>query len=86
MTGDFLLHGHKAQKVTELTATFQLEGDKPVSVAIKSVKPFAVSLAEHDVKPRDAFGKLALKTLETLSPKVAKEAMVSLDVTAKLAP
>lgn len=86
VTGDFLLHGHKAQKVTELTATFQLEGDKPVSVAIKSVKPFAVSLVEHDVKPRDAFGKLALKTLETLSPKVAKEAMVSLDVTAKLAP
>jgi len=83
VTGDFLLHGHKTEKVTELEATFKLDGDKPVSVTIKTVKPFSVNLAEHDVKPRDAFGKLALKTLENLSPKVAKDAMVSLDVTAK---
>jgi hypothetical protein len=82
-TGDFLLHGRKAEKVAELEATFKFDGDKPVSVTVKSVKPFAVNLAEHDVKPRDAFGKLALKTLETLSPKVAKEALVSIDVTAK---
>jgi hypothetical protein len=85
-TGDFLLHGHKSEKVAELEATFTFEGDKPVSVTIKSVKPFAVDLAEHDVKPRDAFGKLALKTLAKLSTKVAKDAMVSLDVTAKVAP
>ncbi len=85
-TGDFLLHGHKSEKVAELEATFAFEGDKPVSVAVKSVKPFAVDLAEYDVKPRDTFGKLALKTLETLSPKVAKEAMVSLTFTAKVAP
>ena len=83
VTGDFLLHGHKTEKVAELEATFKFDGDKPVSVTVKSIKPFAVNLAEHDVKPRDAFGKLALKTLESLSPKVAKEAMVSLDLTAK---
>jgi hypothetical protein len=85
VTGDFLLHGHKTEKVAELEATFTFAGDTPVSVIIKSIKPFAVNLAEHDVKPRDAFGKLALKTLENLSPKVAKEALVSLDVTAKVA-
>jgi hypothetical protein len=54
-----------------------------VSVTVKSVKPFTVNLAEHDVKPRDTFGKLALKTLDALAPKVAKEALVSLDLTAK---
>jgi hypothetical protein len=85
-TGDFLLHGRKVAKVVELEATFHFDGDKPVSVSVKSVKPFAVVLAEHDVKPRDAFGKLALKTLEALAPKVAKEALVSLDFTAKIAP
>lgn len=82
--GDFLLHQHKADKSAELEATFKFEGDKPVSVAIKSVKPFAVNLAEYEVKPRDAFGKFALKSLETLAPKVAKEAQVSIDLSAKL--
>lgn len=83
VTGDFLLHGHKAEKVVEAEATFKFDGDKPVSVTVKSVKPFSVNLAEHDVKPRDTFGKLALKTLESLAPKVARDSMVSLDVTAK---
>jgi hypothetical protein len=83
-TGDFLLHGHKTEKVVELEATFKFDGDKPVSVTVKTAKPFAVGLAEHDVKPRDAFGKFALKTLDALSPKVAKEAMVSLEYTAKV--
>jgi hypothetical protein len=82
-TGDFLLHGHKTEKVVELEATFAFQGDKPVSVTVKTAKPFAVDLAEHDVKPRDAFGKLALKTLAALSPKVAKEALVTLQYTAK---
>jgi hypothetical protein len=85
VTGDFLLHGHKAEKTAELEATFTFDGDKPVSVHVKTAKPFAVGLVEHDVKPRDAFGKLALKTLEALSPKVAKEALVTLDYTARFA-
>jgi hypothetical protein len=80
VTGDFLLHGRKAQKVVELEATFKFQGDTLTGATFKSVKPFGVNLAEHDVKPRDAFGKLALKTLETLAPKVAKEAMVSLEI------
>jgi hypothetical protein len=82
VTGDFLLHQHKVEKVLDVEATFKMDGDKPVSVELKTVKPFAVGLAEHDVKPRDAFGKFALKTLDVLAPKVAKDASVSLDVTA----
>lgn len=81
--GDFLLHGRKTEKVAELEATFTYEGDKLASVAVKSVKPFGVGLAEHDVKPRESFGKLAQKTLEILAPKVAKEAMVSVEFTTK---
>lgn len=85
VTGDFLLHGHKAQKVVELEATFSFDGDKPTGVKVKSVKPFSVDLAEHDVKPRDTVGKLLQKGLEALAPKVAKEALVSVDFSAKLA-
>jgi hypothetical protein len=80
--GDFLLHGHKTQKVAELEATFHYEGDKLAGVAVKTVKPFAVGLAENDVRPREAFGKLAQKGLEALAPKVAKEALVSIELRA----
>jgi hypothetical protein len=85
-TGDFLLHGHKTEKTAELEATFHFEGDKPTSVTVKSVKPFAVDLAENEVKPRDAVGKLLQKGLDALAPKVAKEAMVTLEYTAKASP
>jgi hypothetical protein len=81
--GDFLLHGRKAEKTADLEATFTYDGDKIASVAIKSTKPFSIGLAEHDVKPRESFGKLAQKTLELLAPKVAKEALVSIEVTAR---
>jgi hypothetical protein len=80
--GDFLLHGHKTQKVAELEATFHYEGDKLAGVAVRTVKPFAVGLAENDVRPREAFGKLAQKGLDALAPKVAKEALVSIELRA----
>jgi hypothetical protein len=82
VTGDFLLHGHKAEKTADVEATFTFDGDKPASVTIKTVKPLLIGLEEYDVKPRDAFGKLALKTLGALSSKVGKEAQVSLEFTA----
>jgi hypothetical protein len=81
-TGDFLLHQRQTEKTVELEATFKLEGGKPVSVTVKTVKPFGIGLAEHDVHPREAFGKLAQKTLAVLAPKVAQEAMVSIELTA----
>lgn len=81
-TGDFLLHQRQTTKTVELAATFHYEGDRPVRVTLKTTKPFAVGLAEHDVRPREAFGKLAQKTLEVLAPKIAKEALVSIELTA----
>jgi hypothetical protein len=85
-TGDFLLHGRKTQKTAELEVTFRYDGDTPKSISVKSVKPFVVGLDEHDVKPREKWGVLAQKTLAILSPKVAKDAEVSVDLTASLAP
>ncbi len=85
-TGEFLLHQRKASKSVKLEATFAYEGDQPSSVHVKSLEPLEVGLDEYDVHPREAFGKLAAKTLQALSPKVAKAAAVHLDFTAKLAP
>ncbi|MEJ7727880.1 MAG: hypothetical protein WKG00_01565 [Polyangiaceae bacterium] len=81
--GDFLLHGRKTEKTAELEATFTYAGDEPTAVSVRTVKPFAVGLAEHDVRPRKGFGVLAEKGLELLAPKVAKEALVSVEVMAR---
>lgn len=83
-TGEFLLHQRKATKSVKLEATFKFAGDQATEVAVKSLEPLAIGLDEYDVRPREGFGKLAQKTLSALSPKVAKEADVSLEFTAKL--
>ncbi len=84
-TGDFLLHGKKTTKTVDMEGEFTWSLGKPIKVSLKTAKPFSVDLAEHDVRPRDGFGKLAKKTLEILAPSVAKEALVSLDLTGVVA-
>jgi len=84
-SGEFLLHQRKAAKSVKLAATFKFAGDQATEVAIKSLEPLAIGLDEYDVRPREGFGKLAQKTLAALSPKVAKEAEVSLEFVARLA-
>jgi polyisoprenoid-binding protein YceI len=81
-SGDFLLHQRQTPKSVDLEVTFKYEGDKPVGLAVKTAKPLGIGLAEHDVRPREAFGKLAQKTLDVLAPKVAKDAMVNLEFSA----
>jgi len=81
--GDFLMHGRKTEKTAELEATFKYDGDKPVSVTVKTTKPFPIGLEEHDVRPRKGFGVIAGKLLSDLSDKVNKDAMVSIEITAK---
>jgi hypothetical protein len=85
-TGEFLLHQRKAQKSVKLEATFGFAGDQPTSVTVKSLEPLEIGLDEYDVRPREGFSKLAAKTLQALSPKVASAASVSLEFTAKLTP
>jgi hypothetical protein len=85
--GDVLLHGRKAEdRTAEVEATFQYDpgapADKPKAVTIKSTKPFRVVLAEHDVKPRDNFGKLAKESFHLLGTKVADNADISLELRA----
>ncbi|TPV96338.1 MAG: hypothetical protein B7733_05065 [Myxococcales bacterium FL481] len=81
--GDFLLHQRKSRKKVKLEATFAFAGDVPQSVHVKTVEPLGVDLAEHDVRPRTAFGKLAQKTLSAMSEKVAQVAEIELEFTAQ---
>jgi hypothetical protein len=79
-TGDFLLHGRVSKKTVKLAVVLTMENGVPKAVSVKTKSPFSVGLEEHDVRPRDTFGKLAAKTLQDLGSKVAKEAQVELDV------
>jgi hypothetical protein len=83
--GDFRLHGRAAKKSAKIEATFKFEGDKLTGVSVKSVDPVNIGLDEFDVRPREAFGKLAKGTLDTLGSKVAKEAPVVIEFNAKAA-
>ncbi len=83
--GDFLLHGHKVEnREALLEARLHYPSgapadSKPIFIELKSKTPLRVTLAEHDVKPRDTFGKLATKSLGLLGTKVADVADVSID-------
>src|SRR5262249_2892865 len=63
--GDLLLHGHKVEnREAQLEARLHYPSgapadSKPTSIEIKSKAPLRITLAEHDVKPRDTFGKIA---------------------------
>lgn len=84
--GEFLLHQRKAEKSVKMEATFTWAGDAPTGVRIQTLEPLEIGLDEYDVRPREAFAKLAAKTLETLSDKVAKAAAVRIELTATRAP
>jgi hypothetical protein len=84
--GELLIHGHKVDREADVEVQFRYApgapADKPKSVAIKSKKPLRATLAEHDVKPRDGFGKIAKGAFNLLGTKVAEVADITLDLRA----
>jgi hypothetical protein len=84
--GELLVHGHKVDREADVEVVFRYPlgapADKPKSIAIKSKKPLRATLAEHDVKPRDGFGKIAKGAFNLLGTKVADVADVTLDLRA----
>lgn len=84
--GELLIHGHKAERGVELEVRFRYpagaRADKPSGLTIMTKKPLRVTLGEHDVKPRDGFGKLAKGAFNLLGTKVADTADITLDLKA----
>jgi hypothetical protein len=87
VSGDFRLHGRKAQKSAKVELNFKYAGDKLEAIEVKTLEPFVVALEEFEVHPRDATGKIVKSLSEALSSnlkgKVAKEAPVVLSFVAK---
>lgn len=84
--GEFLIHGHRVDRDADVEVTFRYAPgalpDKPKAMTIKSKKPLRATLAEHDVRPRDGFGKIAKGAFNLLGTKVADVADISLDLRA----
>lgn len=85
--GELLVHGHKVERDADVEVAFRYDAgapaDKPKAITIKTKKPLRLVLAEHDVKPRDGFGKIAKGSFHLLGTKVADNADISLDLLAK---
>ena len=86
--GELLVHGRKVEnREADVEVAFHYDSgaapDKPKGMTVKSKKPLRVTLGEHDVKPRDGFGKIAKTSFWLLGTKVADYADISLDLRAK---
>jgi polyisoprenoid-binding protein YceI len=82
VVGDLRLHGRKKEQRAKVEVAFTFAGDKPTQVRVRTLEPMPVSLEDYDVRPREAFGKLAQKTLDALGSKVARVAPIQLEFTA----
>jgi hypothetical protein len=90
--GDLEVHSlpSKGQKDVALEVRFHVpsgspDGTKPTSIELVSKvdAPLQITLADHDVKPRDTEGILAQKAFGLLGTKVADVANVSVNLVAK---
>ena len=85
--GELLVHGIKNERVADLELQFRYEpgapATKPRALAVMTRKPFRVILGDHEVKPRDAAGKIKRDAFHLLGTKVADNADITLDLRAK---
>ena len=85
--GEILVHGRKQSKDAKLEVRLQYApgakaDSKPSSLVVKTLEPLKVTLAEHDVKPRDTQGKIAQKAFGLLGKKVADVASITFELRA----
>lgn len=83
ITADLVLHGRQTTHTLDVAVTGHYAGDTLVALHVRTLAPLTVNLESHDIRPRDAFGKLAKDTLAKLSHAVAATAPVSVVLVAR---
>lgn len=78
-TGTLWVHGRPAKKSVTLEVAFKGPADAPTEVSFKTKTPLHVSLAAHDVKPRDTAGKFLDGALSVVGKKMDDDAQVSVE-------
>ena len=86
--GRLTFHAYRVEHAVRLRARFHYPaeptpGAKPTRLVIETRSPVKVSLAAHDVKPRDGAGVFMASGVKLWGVKVAREARVSLRLTAQ---
>lgn len=77
--GTLWVHSRPAAKTVELEVTFKGSPTMPTELRFKSKAPLHVSLAAHDVKPRDTAGKFLDGTLSVIGKKLDDDARVEVE-------
>lgn len=83
LTGQLLLHKVRVDVEVPVRVTFHYGGAAtsdatPERLSITTRRPLLVSLAAHDIKPRDSAGVFQAQGLKLIGTKVGSEARVSL--------
>lgn len=83
ISGDLTIHGVTSKKVVAVTLKVKGPADAPAELTVKTDEPMAVSLKEHDIKPRDGVGSFLNGALERIGKKIDDKVQVSFEATAK---
>jgi hypothetical protein len=83
VSGDFTLHGITSKKTVPVTVTIKGPPDAPTELALKTDEPMAISMKEHDIRPRDKIGGFLNGALERIGKKIDDKVQVSFDATTK---
>jgi hypothetical protein len=85
--GELSLHGYRVEHSARLRVRFHYPtaaeaGQTPSQLTVETRSPLSVSLAAHDIKPRDSSGVFIARDVKLLGVQVARDARVSLRLTA----
>jgi polyisoprenoid-binding protein YceI len=85
--GDLTLHHFRVPVALELDVELRpADGGAADLLVIRTRRPFVVSLAAHDILPRDARGALLSTQLSTLGSEVGRDARITAELRARAAP
>lgn len=86
LRGTLRLHGIESRKVVEAKVRFEGEPTSPAALHIETLRPMTVSLAQHDIKPRDLAGRFLSGALAQIGQKIQDTALVSIQLIAERSP
>jgi hypothetical protein len=88
--GELSIHGCQVERDAKVELRAYYEGSAPIDspswLEIRTVEPLRVVLSEHEIKPRDAFGKLVKSAGHLLGTRVAEDAEIHLELRARPQP
>jgi polyisoprenoid-binding protein YceI len=83
VSGDVMIHGVTSKVTVPVTLTFKGTADAPTELDIKTDEPMAISMKEHDVKPRDKVGGFLNGALDRIGKKIDDKVQVSFEGVSK---